>query len=140
MLSTIVVHSNLEFKRWWDKYESKENRPPEEVRIQRLAKRFKPWLSQEGAYLAVARLVETGKVVGFAGWQSTHESKNSKGLINLFRRDAVHLLGFDKREGWSDKEVKECWEAIQVEPWEKQWIEYDAVGSMTEVLFDSLSC
>lgn len=109
---------------WWAKHEPPSKRPPEHIRVARMAKRHKPFLRKAGARFTVARLASTGEVVGFAGWQQTPASGGP--IMNLYRRAAVDELRFAEQEGWTQEEVREMWEAVDTESWDADFAPGDA--------------
>ncbi|KAE9980200.1 hypothetical protein EG328_000434 [Venturia inaequalis] len=94
------------------------------VRIEKFAKRMKPWLSSPCGKWVKATLVGKPDVaIGHAGWLipcSTH-------VPNHWRQDAAEKLGWAEKEGWTPEEQVQLWSHVDLEAWQGVFLEADDV-------------
>jgi len=129
-LETIAtqMYEVMESEHFWDAVEPRAIRPPELIRIQRLAKRMRPWTYQIGSEPIMAIHNPTGAIMGFALWHAPcarglyptsypglpgHTFPNN--FAPSFSRDSRDVgppLKWDVREGWSKQAMDEMWSGV----------------------------
>ena len=105
---------------WWAKKEPLELRPQEnsnQIRIQRMAARLTPAITDPHHNFIKAVYVPTGETIGIAGWTLP----SNPGVHNMFRRTAVEHYGWQEKMGWSDAELEEMWSHVSNETWSVQF-------------------
>jgi GNAT superfamily N-acetyltransferase len=105
---------------WWAKKEPLELRPKENsdrLRIQRMAKRLTPAITDPNHSFIKAVLTSTGEIVGIAGWTRP----SNPGVHNMFRRSAIDHYGWKEKMGWTDEEIEEMWSHVSDETWNVQF-------------------
>lgn len=103
---------------WWSQYEPHSRRPPQEVRVERLAKRFKPLLAHHATFtFLVAKIKETGEFAGAAGWHHPVPGGFSKNmwLCDIPGSDWGPLRGWYSGVEYGKGELEELWEAVEVQ-------------------------
>jgi GNAT superfamily N-acetyltransferase len=106
---------------WWEKKEPLDLRPQSEdelqIRIQRMAARLTPAISDPNHSFIKAVLTATGEIVGIAGWTRP----SNPGVHNMFRRSAIEHYGWQSKMGWSDEELDTMWSHVSDETWNVQF-------------------
>lgn len=94
------------------------------VRVEKFAKRMKPWLTSPYGRWRKASLVGQPEVaIGHAGWlipSSTH-------VPNHWRHDAAEKLGWAVKEGWTPEEQAQLWSHVDLEAWQGSFLGTDHV-------------
>ncbi|CBX94629.1 hypothetical protein LEMA_P116320.1 [Plenodomus lingam JN3] len=99
---------------WWDQKEPPALRPPQPIRIQRMATRLLPSLTHPHMKWIKAVLTHTHETIGIAGWMAP---SNHPSVHNIFRRSAAEHYGWRERMGWSEAAVEEMWRHTDDEEW-----------------------
>ncbi|KIW04114.1 uncharacterized protein PV09_04925 [Verruconis gallopava] len=96
---------------------------PVSVRAARFAKRMEPWLkSPDTKWMkATLRSDPEQRVIGHAGWLMPVDDDGRRFIKHHWTRGAVEQLGWKEMMGWSDAEVEEMWEHVDVERWERSF-------------------
>ncbi|KAI4653450.1 hypothetical protein J4E93_001216 [Alternaria ventricosa] len=106
---------------WWAKKEPPEIRPAGsnslQIRIQRMAQRLTPAITDPHHCFMKAVYTPTGETVGIAGW--TLPSNPS--VHNLFRRSAATHYGWKEKQCWTDEEMDEMWSHVSNENWSERF-------------------
>lgn len=95
-----------------------------EVRVQRLAKRFQPTLTQPGITWIKAVHIPTNTIIGTACWTGPNAP-----IVCPNRRDAFTFYGWREKLGWSDAEIGELFAHIDSDAWSGRHQRDDAVRS-----------
>jgi hypothetical protein len=96
--------------------------PAMNIRVERFAKRMKPWLSSpHGKWIKATLVEEPNKVIGHAGWLTP----NSNHVVNHWRRDAAEKLGWSEQEGWTTEEENALWSHVNIEAWQAGFVGMD---------------
>jgi hypothetical protein len=104
--------------------EPPNNVPAIEVRVERFAKRMKPWLSSPyGRWMKATLVGEPNVVIGHAGWLTP--SRNH--VTSHWRKDAADKLGWIVQEGWTADEEDILWSHVDLEAWQASFIEMDEI-------------
>jgi hypothetical protein len=92
---------------------------PLSVRVARFAKRMELLLKSPDAKWVKATLKSDPdqRVIGHAGWLKPIED-GRRHVMHHWRRDAVEKLGWKEMMGWTDEEVDEMWEHVDIEAWQ----------------------
>ncbi|KAF2476717.1 acyl-CoA N-acyltransferase [Lindgomyces ingoldianus] len=115
---------------WWSKMEPPSMRPPSQsTRERRLAKRLLPSFSNPNMNWVKATLASTGTIIGIAGWMAPGNP-----IHNIWRRSATAAYNYQEQMSWSDEEIAEMWEGVNLEAWEAQFEKDD--GLRRDVLGD----
>ena len=106
---------------WWEKKEPLHLRPAtNEIRIERLARRIQPSLSQPGMHWIKAVHIPTSTIIGAAGWAGP-----TLPIHNIFRRSAFTFFEWQDKMGWSDSKVDELFAHVDDEAWSKNFAKDD---------------
>jgi len=109
---------------WHDMIEPPQNRPPMEVRVDRFAKRMKPWLSSpDGKWVKATLAKNPNQVIGHAGWLIPRPHH----VLHHWRKDAAEKLGWREKEGLSSEEEEELWAHVDVDKWQGVFVGFDDV-------------
>ena len=108
---------------FWTRKEPLHLRPAsDEIRVQRLAKRIEPSMSQPGFHWIKAVHIPSSTIIGAAGWADP-----SLPLHNPFRRDGIAFFGWQEKMGWSDADVEQLFAHVDDVAWNGNLAKYDEV-------------
>lgn len=94
--------------------EGTERRPDHITRVKRLAQRLTPSFRNPHMRWVKAVLTSTGQVIGIAGWMGPENPE----IHNIFRRSATEHYGWQELMGWSDADIAEMWDHVDLSKWE----------------------
>ncbi|TLD25993.1 acyl-CoA N-acyltransferase [Venturia nashicola] len=108
-----------------DWHNKMEPAPPTlNVRVEKFAKRMKPWLtSPYGKWMKATLVGKPDVAIGHAGWLIP----NSKHIPNHWRRDAAEKLGWAEKEGWTREEQDQLWSHVNLEAWQGAFLGTDDI-------------
>ncbi|KAF2713856.1 acyl-CoA N-acyltransferase [Pleomassaria siparia CBS 279.74] len=84
----------------------------QEIRVQRLAKRIQPSLTQPGMHWIKAVHMPTGSIIGVAGWAGP-----ALPVHNILRRSAIDFYGWKEKMSWSDADIDELFAHTDEQAW-----------------------
>ena len=112
---------------WWRVHEPHDRRPSPEVRNKRLVKRLTPLLTHHPSFIfVIARIASSGEFAGCAGWHKpTQQWSRNIWLCDVWanKGNGAWQSGYP----WDENELKETWEAVNVETWMKECGGYERV-------------
>jgi GNAT superfamily N-acetyltransferase len=80
-------------------------------------------------YWIKATYIPTNKIIGIAGWQAPGSP-----LHTFWRRSATHFYKWDEKYNWSEADIEEMWQGVDMSVWEGGFEKDDKVRQ--EVLGD----
>jgi len=112
---------------WWAKKEPPELRPAGSnslaIRIQRMAQRLTPALTDPYHTFMKAIYTPTGETIGISGWTLP----TNPSVHNLFRRSAATHYSWKDQMSWTDADLDLMWSHVSSENWSERFAKDDEV-------------